>query len=566
MKSMQRKFGGLMKRSADEADVGAILAEFKSMDDMLDRLIKDLKAYRNAWEDILRVQYDCSEAFATIYNPIRGATKPGDAPPEARHEPTVTPQRYMQKCLGLQKLYSDLKDDLAQEIGMITSKLIAPAEEAKKATKPLHKTLKHRENMKLDYERYLSRAEHARKKETKSAKEEIALQAHEGHLAQARIDYQTADEQIKQTFPPVIEAVMALLPYLLQSQVMLQTTIVGQLYTVLDDYTRKHQLPSPAPGDAEIIEAWEKEFSGFRRELEQGISVIANGKAVHQPMALADKKGGTITGLGIRNRVMHRKPSGQQVGPGAPSSSPRPSDVSSISSGRYGGSAPAYEEEEPAPPKPPRPGAGGNSMPSQPSNWVRGAISETNPGAGSYGMPSPAIPAGSKPRIPSVTSQAPYDQKPTAIPPSWPSNPPPPSYDSAYNSGVGGSSSPPSRYQTPVNDRSPSMLSVHSTNNNGSYFPDASRRPSQSSLASAAAAAAKKKPPPPVPAKRFPSAQQAEYVTAIYDFEGQNEGDLAFNEGDRIKVVKKTDSQDDWWDGELRGRTGAFPANYVQLS
>lgn len=75
-----------------------------------------------------------------------------------RHTPVQTPTKYMQKCLGLQKEYSDEKQDLAQEVTLIANKLLRPAEEAKQHTKLLHKTLKHRDNMKLDYERYLSRA------------------------------------------------------------------------------------------------------------------------------------------------------------------------------------------------------------------------------------------------------------------------------------------------------------------------------------------------------------------------------------------------------------------------
>ncbi|KAK3086968.1 hypothetical protein LTR53_019953, partial [Teratosphaeriaceae sp. CCFEE 6253] len=124
----------------------------------------------------------------------------------------------MQKCLGLQKLYSDLKTDLYTEISQIDSKLINPAQEAKTATKALGKTLKHRENTKLDYERYVSRAEHARRKETRTVKEEAALAAHESNLAQAQIDYETADDQVKQTFPPVTAAIVELLPYLLANQ------------------------------------------------------------------------------------------------------------------------------------------------------------------------------------------------------------------------------------------------------------------------------------------------------------------------------------------------------------
>ena len=86
------------------------------------------------------------------------------------------------------------------------------------------------------------------------------------------------------------------------------------------------------------------------------------------------------------------------------------------------------------------------------------------------------------------------------------------------------------------------------------------RIPSNSSIA--AIAASKKKPPPP-PTKRMPSIQD-QWVTALYDFAGQGQGDLAFKEGDQIKVVKKTNSTDDWWEGELKGVKGSFPANYCQ--
>lgn len=87
------------------------------------------------------------------------------------------------------------------------------------------------------------------------------------------------------------------------------------------------------------------------------------------------------------------------------------------------------------------------------------------------------------------------------------------------------------------------------------------RQQSGSSMASIAAA--KKKPPPPPPPKRAPSSQGL-WVTAMYDFGGQGEGDLVFREGDRIRVVKKTDSTDDWWEGDLKGVQGSFPANYCQ--
>ncbi|KTG34194.1 hypothetical protein cypCar_00008848 [Cyprinus carpio] len=55
-------------------------------------------------------------------------------------------------------------------------------------------------------------------------------------------------------------------------------------------------------------------------------------------------------------------------------------------------------------------------------------------------------------------------------------------------------------------------------------------------------------------------------VTAVHPFTGQQPGDLSFVVGDRITVITKTDSQYDWWEGELRGQVGIFPANFVSYS
>lgn len=462
---------------------------------------------------------------------------------EQPHRPVPTPTKYMNKCLALQKIYAELAKDLQQEIDMVQNRLVTPAEQARAHLKPLKKTLKHRENTKLDYERYLGRTEHAQKKQTRSMKEEAALAKHESDLAQAHIDYQTADDQIKETFPPLTAAVKGLLPQLMALQIRIQTTLVGQYYTILDQFTREHGMPNPAPGNAEIVAVHDREFTGLRKELETGLMVVAKGKAVNMPMALPDKDDSTISGYGIRNKskaLISRKSSNQKLAParpavGAPQDQPLQLKAT-----------PEYQDydEEPAPVKPPRPShtpSYGMPSPAIPSY-----------GNSSPAMPSPAIPTASKPRIPSTSAQ-------TANPPPYSEKPSPmlPDYSNAGQS-YGGGATPPSYANSP------------SSNLGGSdYFSAAqekARRASAASSVSAASIAAKKKkPPPPVPTKRLPSVQQAQYVTALYDFEGQAEGDLAFREGDRIRIVKKTESTDDWWDGEIGGVTGCFPANYVRM-
>ena len=50
-------------------------------------------------------------------------------------------------------------------------------------------------------------------------------------------------------------------------------------------------------------------------------------------------------------------------------------------------------------------------------------------------------------------------------------------------------------------------------------------------------------------------------VRALHTFEGTEQGELTFEKGDIIKVVDR--NYKDWWRGQLRGRTGIFPVNYV---
>ena len=50
-------------------------------------------------------------------------------------------------------------------------------------------------------------------------------------------------------------------------------------------------------------------------------------------------------------------------------------------------------------------------------------------------------------------------------------------------------------------------------------------------------------------------------VRALHAFDPTVAGELAFDKGDIIKVTDR--AYDNWWRGQLRGRTGIFPVNYV---
>ncbi|TKA48822.1 hypothetical protein B0A49_12367 [Cryomyces minteri] len=69
---------------------------------------------------------------------------------------------------------------------------------------------------------------------------------------------------------------------------------------------------------------------------------------------------------------------------------------------------------------------------------------------------------------------------------------------------------------------------------------------------------------PPAPAAApAHAASQGATATAMYDYEAAEDNELSFPDGATITRVEFPD--EDWWSGEYRGKTGLFPANYVQL-
>ncbi|KAG8748666.1 hypothetical protein FRC10_000057 [Ceratobasidium sp. 414] len=77
-----------------------------------------------------------------------------------------------------------------------------------------------------------------------------------------------------------------------------------------------------------------------------------------------------------------------------------------------------------------------------------------------------------------------------------------------------------------------------------------------------------RQPTPKILTKPGLSGPQTEGVAraiALFDFVAQESGDLSFNKGDVIIVLKKTESIDDWWTGKLNGKQGIFPANFTEV-
>lgn len=458
MQSVQRQFGKLGKRSADEQTVSHLLKDFEEADKLLTKIIEASKTWRESWISILTHQHRIFDEYSLLYAPIVGA---GDD--YHGHNPTQTPDHLMQRTARIKQEYEDLKRDLSEDLVQVEEKLIKPAQNAKDSLHYMKKTIKKREDRKLDFERYQNRVDSQLKKTKRTERDNATLTKSQSELEAATEAYHAADDNLRNCLPRVLNSVFSLLPHFLAAQVQIQNDLLGHYYTMLHTYCSEEGFPSPAPPMDEVIRSWSDAFKPVQREAES-LAILANGKATRASMENAN---------GHHPSNGYRRPS-----------------ASAFSAQRQPSVSPARN----LPPSPSQDNKPKRSVSPAASTVLSPMASET------LASPSPSL----------------------------------------------------SLYQTPV--------TFSPAGPNTDYF-SRDRQPSATSGVSMASIAQKKRPPPPPPRL---SSQQTIFVTALYDFNGQSEGDLAFREGDRIKVLKKTESTDDWWQGELRGLRGPFPANYVQ--
>jgi len=62
--------------------------------------------------------------------------------------------------------------------------------------------------------------------------------------------------------------------------------------------------------------------------------------------------------------------------------------------------------------------------------------------------------------------------------------------------------------------------------------------------------------------KKVEQPNEPQVVIAVADYQGSNEMELAFRKDDKFVVISKP--YQDWWEGEMAGRKGLFPSNFVQ--
>lgn len=317
---------------------------------------------------------------------------------------------------------------------------------------------------------------------------------------------------------------------LLCALVMIQNRLLGLYYTTLHGYCEDFGFPSPPPPMEEVVATWNAAFKPIQSQVES-MSFIARGKAIHTSMTLGNDGQPRKPTMAAPGNGLRRMPSGM-LGNG--NAQPEQKRVLRVPSHGSLQQNPSPTASEPS-----------SAVVSRKPEWlaptdfttatvlgghtVDRSIHDRSPGNSSYSSSSPNVQRGRNEY---------FGTSPT------------PSHGfGRTNSGAIGSGQ-----ITPLSTGGSGAIGSGSIRNGGGY----------GSASVSSMVIGKKKPPPPPPPKRVPSAKPEEWVVAQYAFQGQGHKDLSFNEGDRIKIVKKTDTDQDWWEGELNGHKGSFPANYCK--
>jgi amphiphysin len=87
----------------------------------------------------------------------------------------MTDDLQLERTIKLKDVFSDLKTDLMEEVTMMDARVIRPANDAMEYIQPIKKTIKKRDNKRLDWERYQDRVMNYQKKMKRSDRENAAM-------------------------------------------------------------------------------------------------------------------------------------------------------------------------------------------------------------------------------------------------------------------------------------------------------------------------------------------------------------------------------------------------------
>ncbi|KAJ1928296.1 BAR adaptor protein Hob1 [Tieghemiomyces parasiticus] len=503
---------GQSERTVDE-EYEAAARQITEMRHSATRLNVDAQRFRDSVSDVVNSQYNFIANLCDLYRPLT-ANDVDMVPPE--HPKHIlqngTPAQIQLLESALQQV-SAVRDQVFPELDLIDRCVVNPTAEFLRLMGQIGKVMEKRERKLVDYDRTRGTLRKLREKDERGLGEEQKIHTLDNHFEVASRDYNFYNDQLKDDLPRILQLRSQLMEPCLINFYKLQLKVSQLMVFYLQNLIQSSGFDPNSPALSAYLH-----HAQHVKALLAGVSVAGHFHTEAQLDAPPEAKASPLnkaTGLFTRkksNGSLHSLSSAPSVTPAAPTTAAGPSSNMSTmpqSAGAYdtkmGATAFPAAYGSPVPPPP----ADGMVMPNPPSSAHATTAQEPPPPA--------------------------YTPSDTVVPPS-------------YVQTAGGAAP---GYGLSANAKSAAMAA-------GTMGAAAGEAKGVAGTAAMGGG------------DGYHNAEAAGYdapmlAIALYDYTAQEGDDLSFKADDKIEILGKTNSTEDWWKGKCNGQIGMFPANYVRI-
>ncbi|KAJ1994758.1 BAR adaptor protein Hob1 [Coemansia spiralis] len=493
-------------------DYENLKSQFVEMEKSVKELFRHATEFRDSIRNMLIYQTAYLEQVLAVYKPISTDPESSSQPVGSFVDEGASPE-LLRVAEEFQRRVLDIKGNVEPQLGRMDISVIGPIQEMIAMMRNVHKVMAKRDHKLIDYDRYRTAVEKAEAKEglegQRRLPEERAYQKNGVQYQEATRQYNYYNDMIKAQLKQLLDLRQPFIDPIFLKFFRVQHSLYSSMFREFSDAARNcpaFDLTTP------VLVGWQRKW-GLAEQHLAGIDLWGQGSMTVTPIALEDPKGGKFGSLFRKKDKAPTAPTPSMFRANSHMASPSPSFVA-----------------------PSLPAAGGSSAYPPAAN---GSSAYPPAIGGSSGFGSPA---------PSSSFKNPQEGAAH--------QPPGNSYSPAIGSPAVDHKSPYGAYQSKF-PSPPFQQSAKTAEATGPNPPALNPPPSYySSTKGTPAASSTPAPPPPRPAP-------VQFVDALYDYNAQAEGDLSFREGDRIELLERSPSKNDWWTGRLNGVTGVFPGTYV---
>ncbi|KAG0303341.1 hypothetical protein BGZ98_006778 [Dissophora globulifera] len=486
--------------------------EFKELDSKFTACEKSTAAflsdackYRDSVTSLLNHQAEFGIILAEVYDPALGEPNTGEVTPRR----VQTAPESLQAVDDFQAVMREIRDLLLTEVDRLEVSIVQPLTELQNLMKMIRKTIVKRDHKLVDYDRFRLALKKLQDKKDRSLSDEKQIFKLESQLEVATADYEGLNNLLKEELPGYFWLRTQLVEPIFYSFYYIQSRIHSILLDRIEPLSRSGYYDLTM----DVVQGYEARRHDITPTLES-VEIITKRAITSSYVSKYGKSDSSPPG-------------------GSPGIS------------RMQGSSATLDRTQ-SPPAAPASKPWQNATATKP--WQQ-AQATAKPWQGAAAPPPVAPKSWNTPQAGAGAPQAPASKPWQAAVRSDPSPPPAQHVAAAL---------PPAQAAAPAQRGGPNVhvhLSPFSTGIAGAVVASAAG----AAISAGKNAVAKKPPPPPVPRR-----MGVKMVVALYDYDAQQDGDLGFKKDDRIELVERTNSTDDWWTGKLNGKQGVFPGNYVQ--